>query len=246
MPVWQKKYEQYKDKSFTIVGIALDVQGIPPAKLYYDQHKVTFPSLVDPNYETKFGVVPKTFFVNEHGVVQPLKNWESRLTDPVQPITEEISSQWSKQSQSDRSVAMRKLEAAHRSDSTDLAAANELASHYLSDKQIDKAKRVLESAVSHYDAHDVALSAEKQQKQLLAQTYLQLARATESDQQTSVRYATLSYYLNPTIGFAKQISRLIAPEKFDNRPQGGFDNQFRESTRRRLEKQRREWLNAKG
>ena len=80
LPVWQQKFEKYRSENFTVVGLALDAEGIAPAKLYYEKFGVEFPSLVDPNYATQFGVIPKTFFVNEHGVVQDLRNWESRLS----------------------------------------------------------------------------------------------------------------------------------------------------------------------
>ena len=76
---------------------------------------------------------------------------------------------------------------------------------------------------------------------LLSQVYLQLARSAAS-QELRVEHATMSFYLNPTIGFGKQIARIIAPEKFDGRPDGSFDNAFREGTLRRLVKERREWL----
>ena len=60
-----------------------------------------------------------------------------------------------------------------------------------------------------------------------------------------MRHATTSFYLHPTIGFGKQISRIIAPEKFDGRPKGDFDNDFREGTLKRLQAEREAWLNAK-
>ena len=67
-------------------------------------------------------------------------------------------------------------------------------------------------------------------------------RASEGDREQQVEYATLSYYLNPSIGFAKQIARIIDPEKFDNTPDGKLDNNFREGTYQRLKRQRAEWL----
>ena len=39
--------------------------------------------------------------------------------------------------------------------------------------------------------------------------------AFEGDRDSQVRHATISFYLSPTIGFGKQIARIIAPEKFD-------------------------------
>ena len=63
--MWQQLFEKYGSEEFTVVGLALDAEGIAPAKLYYEKFGVTFPSLVDPDYATGFGAVPKTFFVDE-------------------------------------------------------------------------------------------------------------------------------------------------------------------------------------
>ncbi|KKL50966.1 hypothetical protein LCGC14_2300210 [marine sediment metagenome] len=96
LPGWQKRFEKYKDKGFTVVGLALDVEGIAPAKIYYDRFGVKFHSLVDPNYATGFRVAPKTFFVDEHGVVQNLRGWEKKLESagPPKPVTDKIRAQW--------------------------------------------------------------------------------------------------------------------------------------------------------
>jgi hypothetical protein len=77
---------------------------------------------------------------------------------------------------------------------------------------------------------------------LLAQAYFQLARASVGDRDAQVHNATVSFYLNPSVGFGKQISRIIDPKRFDDRPGGDFDNQFREGTLRRLQRQRQAWL----
>lgn len=52
----------------------------------------------------------------------------------------------------------------------------------------------------------------------------------------------MAFYLNPTVGLGKQIARIIAPEKFDGRPNGDFDNKFREGTLLRLKSERAAWL----
>ena len=52
LPVWQKDFMAIGGGMFTVVGIALDAEGIAPAKRYYQKHRVTFPALVDPNYST--------------------------------------------------------------------------------------------------------------------------------------------------------------------------------------------------
>ncbi|HRX81162.1 MAG TPA: TlpA disulfide reductase family protein, partial [Pirellulaceae bacterium] len=89
MPVWQAAFEKYGSDEFTIVGLALDAEGVAPAKLYYEKFGVTFPALVDPDYATQFGAVPKTFFVDEQGVVLELKDWEGQLArlGPLRPVT---------------------------------------------------------------------------------------------------------------------------------------------------------------
>jgi len=241
--VWQKKFEQYRSAGFTVVGIAMDVEGIAPAKKYYDEFGVTFPALVDPNYATRFGVVPLTFFVNEHGVVQPLEDWESRILPPddLQPVTEEIREQFTAIGERLQPAGVEQLAAQLRSDPADLSVASELASRYMELDLREAARTILKTAVAEYDPKDMARMKESPTRTLLANAYLQLSRS-ETDRDRSVEYATMSYFLNPTIGFAKQISRMIAPEKFDDRPDGRFDNEFREATRRRLERERRAWL----
>lgn len=225
------------------MGLALDSEGVAAAKQYYDRFGVTFPSLVDPNYATRFGAVPKTFFVDEHGVVQELEGWSDRLgrLPPVKPVPESVRAKWSRPENRTDAPAMAKLSrlSAAQPDHLDLAA--ELGSR-LNDLGLqEEARVVLERAVEHYDARQVAQGNSKFALKL-AQAYLQLSRAYSADQDERVRYATLSFYLNPTVGFGKQIARLIAPEKFDGRPDGSFDNPFREATLRRLRRERGQWL----
>lgn len=227
-----------------MVGIALDAEGIAPAKRYYKKHGVTFPALVDANYATGFGVVPRTFFVNEHGVVQPLRGWRDRLSEKYRPkpVTAAIRKQWSQPGKRTSSENIARLLSAHRSNPADLAAATELASRYLAlDLKADAAK-VLKSAIGRYDAKSVAREKNAYRSRLLGQAYFQLARATTDNHKRRVEYATLSFYLNPSIGFGKQIARIIAPEKFDGRKDGRFDNRFREATLRRLRRERTAWL----
>lgn len=242
--MWQKAFERYQNVGFTVVGIALDAEGIEPAKRYYERHNVTFPSLVDPNYATRFGAVPKTFFVNEQGVVQPLDGWEERLKpkDELQPVTDAIRSQWSEPRRRLESSAIAALVEQFDADPDNLANAVELASRYLDLDLHAEAQRVLQEAVKHYEPKQVARSGDEQKAALLGQAYFQLSRASVGSRNKQVEYATLSFYLHPTVGYGKQIARIIAPEKFD-RPDGTFDNRFREGTLRRLRKERETWLN---
>lgn len=242
--MWQKTFEKYRSRGFTVVGLALDAEGIAPAKMYYEKFGVTFPSLVDPNYATGFGAVPKTFFIDEHGVVQKLDHWEQRLNGPddLKPVTGKIRRQWTTSGKRLDPASIAKLVREHESQPENLTTAVELASRYLELQLTTEAADVLRSAVKKYQPVKVARAKNGQQTKLLGQAYFQLSRAVVGNRNDQVKYATLSYYLNPSVGYGKQIARIIAPEKFDNRPGGDFDNRFREATLRRLRRERDVWL----
>ena len=245
--MWQRQFEKYKDKGFTVVGLALDVEGAAPAKIYYERFGVKFPALVDPNYATGFGAVPKTFFIDEHGVVQKLRGWEKRLQSAgrPRPVTDKIRAQWTDPGARLKPAAIARLVRKYQADPADLVTAVELASRYLALKLNAEARAVLAKSLKRYDPKQVAKSADRARSRLLGQAYLQLARACEGDRKAQVGHATMSFYLNPSVGFGKQIARVIAPEKFDHRPRGDFDNRFREGTLTRLRKERQEWLKSK-
>ena len=242
--MWQAEFEKYKDRGFTVVGLALDAEGIAPARLYYEKYGVSFPALVDPNYATGFGAVPKTFFVNELGIVQNTRGWQQTVesTSHSPHVTDQIRSQWSRAADRLEPAAIAALVAQHRRRPDDLQVAVELASRYLDLELFAEAQAVLRKAVCSYVPLEVARSQDSDRSRLLGQAYLQLARACVGDRKAQVSHATLSYYLNPSVGFGKQIARLIAPEKFDGRPDGDFDNDFREGTLRRLKAERAAWL----
>lgn len=243
--MWQKTFERHRSAGFTVVGIALDAEGIEPAKRYYERFGVKFPALVDPNYATGFGAVPKTFFVNEHGVVQPLRNWEEAVkpASELKAVASEVRKQWSTSGARLDSAEVARLLAIHRKDSRNLSVAVDLASRYMDLQLGSQAQAVLNAAVKQYDSKRVARSESGGKATLLGQAYLQLSRASQ-ERDDRVRFATMSYYLNPSVGFGKQIARIIAPEKFDGRPLGDFDNAFREGTLRRLKRERADWLKA--
>ncbi len=229
---------------FTVVGIALDAEGIQPAKLYYEKFGVTFPALVDPNYATEFGAVPKTFFVNEHGVVQNLNRWEERLRtkDELESVTNSVRKLWSEPGQRLEPAAIAELVRRHNDEPEDLSVVVELASRYLELQLYREAESVLAATIGHYDPREVARSDDHEKATLLGQAFFQRSRAAVNNRKAQVHYATLSYYLNPSVGYGKQIARIIAPEKFDHRPGGDFDNDFREGTLRRLKQERAAWL----
>ena len=244
MPVWQKEFERLQKAGITVVGIALDAEGVGPARKYYEQFGVTFPALVDPNYATGFGVVPLTFYVNEHGVVQSTQNWKERiLSDPSPgPVTDAVRSQWTSARSRLDADAIRRLTARLKDAPDNLPLAVDLASRYLDLQDFVKAREVLIPVVDDFDAFEIAQSEDRQMSRLLGQAFFQLSRASAGKPADHVRFATMSYYLNPSIGFGKQIARIVAPEKFDDRPDGSFDNRFREGTLRRLKQERAVWL----
>ncbi len=205
---------------------------------------MTFPALVDPDYATQFGAVPKTFFIDEHGVVQNSGDWEQQLEKlvGVRPVSDDIRSKWTEPGARLGAAAIRRLSDASSKTPGDLAVATQLASRYSALGLQSEARRVLLRAVEQYDAKSTARSGGKQAK-LLGQAYFQLSRCCVGDREKQIQHATQSFFLNPSVGFGKQIARIIAPEKFDGRPDGDFDNTFREGTLTRLKAERTAWLN---
>ena len=115
------------------MGLALDSEGVAPAKRYYEEFGVTFPALVDPNYATKFGAVPKTFFIDEHGVVMDAKKdggWESQLSKLPDPksATDEIKSKWSRPADRLTKSSIAELVASNEAKPKELETAAELGS----------------------------------------------------------------------------------------------------------------------
>ena len=246
--MWQKKFEQHRSDGFTVVGLALDSEGIAPAKKYYEKFGVTFPALVDPDYATKFGAVPKTFFVDEHGVIMDARKkggWEAQLAKlpAVGAVTEEVRSQWSDTTERLDESSMKQLIDKIEQEPGDLETAAELGSRYIALEQYKKADAVLSRAAGKLDAQTVART-DKDISRHLSRVYFQWSRAAVADRQQQVERATISFYLDPTVGYGKQIARIISPEKFDGRPKGDFDNKFREGTLRRLKHERAKWLQS--
>ena len=244
--MWQKKFEQHRNDGFTVVGLSLDAEGIAPAKRYYDKFGVTFPALVDPNYATKFGAVPKTFFIDEHGVVLDTKaksNWETQLTKLPEPraVSDKIRNQWTDPTNRFAKSSIDQLVAANQAKPNDLAIAAELGSRYISLDEHAKAETILARAAESLDAREIARG-DKANSRRLARVYLQWSRSALKDRDQQVARATTSFFLDPSVGYGKQIARIIAPEKFDGRPKGDFDNRFRENTLKRLTAERKKWL----
>jgi peroxiredoxin len=245
--VWQERYEELKGDGFTIVGIAMDSEGIEPAKKYYEKHGVTFPSLVDPNFATGFGYVPWTFFIDEHGVVRGKgDDWKKMIkpTNKLRPVTPRILAKWTSSKSRLMPEVMAALQEKQQERPKDLSIATELASRYLTLGEGAKAEIILNAAIGSYDAKQVARTGGKEQRILLSRAYLQLARAEKGDRRAQVDAARTAYYLAPSIGLAKQISRIADPGKFDNRPDGKLDDPYRNNYAKRILADRKVWLSG--
>ena len=150
----------------------------------------------------------------------------------TRPVTAKIRAQWSDPDARLDAAELARLTEANSRDQRDLDMATQLGSRYSALGLYQEARVVLQRAVKHCDTKAIAKAGGAASRQL-GQAHFQLARAFEGDRDGQVRHATLSFYLNPTVGFGKQIARIISPEKFDGRPNGDFDNRFREETLKR-------------
>jgi len=86
-------HERFADNGFTVIGVAMDVQGVSAAKPWYQKHKITFPALVDPanvlGRTLGFRIVPNQFFVDELGTFRgriKKSELEDLLAKPIQPV----------------------------------------------------------------------------------------------------------------------------------------------------------------
>jgi len=136
---------------------------------------------------------------------------------------------------------MKELIAKNKKEPVDLETAEELGSRYIALEQYEKAEAVLALAAAEFDAQAIAKT-DKKISRRLSRVYFQWSRAAVTDREQQVKRATTSFYLDPTVGYGKQIARIISPEKFDDRPKGDLDNKFREGTLRRLKSERKKWL----
>ncbi len=225
----------------------MDAEGVAPAKKYYEKHGVTFPSLVDPNFATGFGYVPWTFFVDEHGVVRAKgKDWK-QLIKPVEelkPVTPAILAQWSDSKPRLSAKAIAALEQKQQASPTDLDLATDLASRYFTVGRDADAKTLLRAIAENHNARKIAREGDQETKQRLSRVFLQLSRAEEGDRPAQLEAARTAYFLAPTIGLAKQISRIADPTKFDDRPDGQLDNPYRNQYAKEIKADRELWLKA--
>jgi peroxiredoxin len=93
---WQAFHDKHKDRNFTLLGVAMEVQGAAAASPYVRRAGVTFPMLVDP--ENRLGeaygmtTIPTTFLVDELGLVRAVGRGPDRaFLDGVEAILAEPS-----------------------------------------------------------------------------------------------------------------------------------------------------------
>ena len=171
------------------------------------------------------------------------RGWEDRLAKLPAPrdVTDEIRGQWTDAAARLAKSSIDELIAANNAQPDELGIAAELGSRYISLGEHAQAETILARAASSFDAQEVART-DKDTSRRLANVYLQWSRSAVENREHQVARATTSFHLNPSVGFGKQIARIIAPEKFDDRPGGGLDNNFREGTLKRLRAEREAWL----
>lgn len=240
--MWQKVFEEHGSDEFTVVGIAMDSEGVAPAKKQYDRFGVTFPALVDPNYATRFEFVPWLFFVDEHGVVQD-GDWaeEIKKMGAIKPVTDAIRSQWTAKSDRNSLESLAALVLKHEAAPDDLAIASELASRYVALDRLEEARNLLRPLVKKYDELEIARSGDRVQQIALADAYIQLSRA-ETDREAQVHASTMAYYVYPTKGYVKQVVRIKGPDYFDKTEDGKMDSEYRSSNIQRLVDERAAWI----
>lgn len=91
------------------------------------------------------------------------------------------------------------------------------------------------------DELEIARSGDEEKIITLADAYLQLSRA-EQEREAQVEAARMAYFIYPTKGYIKQVVRIEGPEYFDKTRDGLMDSHYRSSGIRKLEAERKAWL----
>src|SRR5436309_12059039 len=99
MPVWQEFYARHRTNHFTLLSIAVDVQGSEAVAPWVKKYGVTFPVAVDTAdvFGEAFGLkaIPVSFLVDEAGIVRlqgsgPSKEFRAQmeeiLREPVSAV----------------------------------------------------------------------------------------------------------------------------------------------------------------
>lgn len=77
MPEFQKIYDQFKQRGFIVLAIAV-FDELPSAKAFQDEQNFTYPVLFDDREQAKTAfdleVVPQTFLVGRDGMLIPIPN----------------------------------------------------------------------------------------------------------------------------------------------------------------------------
>ena len=92
--------------------------------------------------QLNLGAVPKTFFVDEHGVVQDTRHWEQELAKlgKTKPVTNDIRSQWSASASRLDGAELASLVAGNLKQPYDLTIATQLGSRYLALRLYDESR----------------------------------------------------------------------------------------------------------
>jgi len=73
MPSMQKLYNEFKNDDFEILAVSIDVQGLEVVAPFMENHKLTFPALLDPQgtVKTPYGItgVPESFIIDKDGTL---------------------------------------------------------------------------------------------------------------------------------------------------------------------------------
>jgi len=84
--------------SFTVVGVATDIQGAAAARPWYEEHGVTFPSLVDSSNALGrvigYSAIPNQFYIDELGVFHgnvKTDRLRTLLEQPLQPVPTDLA-----------------------------------------------------------------------------------------------------------------------------------------------------------
>lgn len=91
-------HEALGDDSFTVVGVATDIQGPSAARPWYDKQPITFPKLVDSGNALGrvigYTAIPNQFYIDELGVFHGNVK-EDALRDllarPMQPVPSDLA-----------------------------------------------------------------------------------------------------------------------------------------------------------
>ncbi len=183
------------------------------AREWYERHKVTFPTLVDPNFAFNFSKIPHTYLVDERGRVRGTDFEEgfargatdkaARGHDRRKPSRKSVEPVRAGERVSKREMA--RYEELCRKDPGDLASAVEFASRCLAAGRAGNARRVLTAATERAGDDRQGARQESPSGDLLAHAFVQLARSHAGDGGTQALFARRAIALKPPYALAKAL-----------------------------------------